>query len=440
MTGFSLNNWLTTHKALQIFNIGRFSASMLTGLLLVNIGLPIVQLDNYELFFFYSSAISFFWITGFQQAFLSYYVKLKEEKRNSFKGMFFLLISLLSIVSAILLYFIIDFIGDVSTFTSASKSLLWLLLAFTAITPPSYFIHLLFLLEDKPTHILRFGIINFSLQLLIVVLTVAIGYSLYDAMLLLVGFAFLRLLYGAILFFRKFTWKFEFIEILPVILISLPLILHSLMGRLSEYIDGYLVEQFFTEDGIFAIYRYGAKELPFVLLIISSLESALIPVISANRQEGLQQIKTKTKKLAHFFFPVSILLLFASKPLYVFFYGEAFELSAQVFNIYILIVCSRILLPQMILIVQKDRYFLIISTVIEATVNVMLSLVFLQEYGIIGIAYATVIANMLSKLIMIVFNYFKLKIKPSEYIPFKTIALYSVLLVATFIVHVVYIS
>ena len=428
--------WLSTHKAMQIFNIGRFGASLLTGILLVNLGLPLAELDKYELFFFLGNLLSFFWVVGLQKALLSYFPKIEIGERANFKGTFFLFICLLSGITAMSLYLLVyvwtQYYGATSVFL-AQNSLLPILAAYTAINIPSYFIHLLFLLEEKPIHIVRFGFWNFLLQLLVIVVPVALGYGLYVGLLALLGLAVIRLLYGGFYFFREFGWHLDKRALWAVGGVSVPLILHALLGNAVEYVDGYLVNRYFQEEGIFAIFRYGAKELPFVSLLIGSLVSTMIPIVSANQTQGLQEIKIKTKQFAHYFFPLSIALLFLSKPLYTFFYGASFDLSAQIFNIYILIVCSRILLPQLPLIVRKERYFLIIASLIETIVNVTLSIILLKQYGLVGIAYATVIANFLNKVMMITFNYINLGIHPKTYIPFKTIAIYSALLWAAFL-------
>jgi Na+-driven multidrug efflux pump len=56
-----------------------------------------------------------------------------------------------------------------------------------------------------------------------------------------------------------------------------------------------------------------------------------------------------------------------------------------------------------------------------------------EFYGTVGVALATVIVYFVSKLALIAYNYFKLKINPLDYIPFKWYAFYSFILGAIFI-------
>ena len=95
----------------------------------------------------------------------------------------------------------------------------------------------------------------------------------------------------------------------------------------------FLIEWFQKEEGAYAIYKYGARELPLIISFIASISTAALPVIVKNQEEGLALLKSKTIRLAHFLFPISIILVFISKYLFELAYDEAYLEAAVIFNI-----------------------------------------------------------------------------------------------------------
>mgnify|MGYP000577689728 CR=1 FL=1 len=152
--------------------------------------------------------------------------------------------------------------------------------------------------------------------------------------------------------------KTDFTLLEPYLILAFPLILHVLIVSSVEYVDGLIVTSHF-EDGTFAIFRYGAKELPLTLLLIGAIVMALIPQVSEDLKSGLQQIKIETPKLSKWLFPLSAFLILVSPYLFPLVFNPEFAESAEVFNIYLLIISSRILLPQVVLIAHKKNYFLV---------------------------------------------------------------------------------
>ncbi|GAJ20106.1 unnamed protein product, partial [marine sediment metagenome] len=70
---------------------------------------------------------------------------------------------------------------------------------------------------------------------------------------------------------------------------------------------------------------------------------------------------------------------------------------------------------------------------IEIILNISLSLYLMQFYGLVGIALATTIVFVIEKIYLIAYNYFKLQIKPSEYIPVKFYLIYSLITIIMFV-------
>jgi O-antigen/teichoic acid export membrane protein len=222
------------------------------------------------------------------------------------------------------------------------------------------------------------------------------------------------------------------------LLFSIPLMLHMFLGSGMEYIDGFLVTSQFEDPALFAKFRYGARELPLATILVGALTSAMIPEAVENMGATLIQVKERTKKLGHFLFPVSMILLLISPLLFPLVYSDDFKLSARIFNIYLLVLSSRILLPQIIIFGKQHNFILVWSALLELIVNIVLSILFIQYFGILGIAYATVIAYMVNKLIMIVYNYRTFNISPKAYLHLPSYFLYNAMLLICFVISLNY--
>jgi O-antigen/teichoic acid export membrane protein len=185
----------------------------------------------------------------------------------------------------------------------------------------------------------------------------------------------------------------------------------------------------------FAIFRYGAKELPFVVMMAAGLSSAMLTQFSKKEdvKESLGVLRKKSLRIMHWTYPLSIAFLLFAKPIYKGLFSPEFTRSADVFVIYLLAIVSRVLFPHTILIGLKKTRTLFRVSVIEVVLNIILSLWLVHRYGVVGVALATVVTYVISKSILILYNYIKLGYKPNEYIPVKWYAFYSFVLAIIFV-------
>ncbi len=73
------------------------------------------------------------------------------------------------------------------------------------------------------------------------------------------------------------------------------------------------------------------------------------------------------------------------------------------------------------------------SSILNMILNIALTLLMIPRYGIVGVAVATVIVYVIEKLVLVAYNYFKLGIKPNEYIPIGWYVFYSLLITLIFV-------
>ena len=73
------------------------------------------------------------------------------------------------------------------------------------------------------------------------------------------------------------------------------------------------------------------------------------------------------------------------------------------------------------------------ASITELIINISLSVVFINIWGIEGVAFATLIAYATQKIILITYNKFIIGISPGKYIPLKSLFIYSFITVTVFL-------
>lgn len=115
----------------------------------------------------------------------------------------------------------------------------------------------------------------------------------------------------------------------------------------------------------------------------------------------------------HLLFPVSILFIWLSKPVFTHLYNEDFTQSALIFTIYLLILGSRLLLPHTVLLARGKQKWVFWIGILEIVINIILSYWWVKVIGLEGLIWATVAAYYLHKWMMflVISRYFKISMK-----------------------------
>ena len=218
--------------------------------------------------------------------------------------------------------------------------------------------------------------------------------------------------------------------------LAAPLILTSLISGSAQYTDGIIVSAVYRDPAMFAWFRYGAKEFPLVLMLANGLSNAMLPEFSTRSQmkESLTKIKIKSEKLMHLLFPVTMIIMIFSRWLFPHIFNPEFHRSTGVFLVYAALIIPRLIFPQTIIIGRKKTHITLIAAVLELVLNIPISLLMIKwGYGVVGVALATFIVYMISKIYLAGYLWVKMNIKPLDYIPVKVYTLYSALLTIIFI-------
>ena len=428
----SLNKYFDGVRALQFFQICRQGGLLLAAVILAKSSIGQNAIGEYETLFLVSGALSFFWVGAWMNTLVSRYPKIEESKRPAAITGNFIVLVLVNICLLALLISLSTFFQKELRFDDPTN-FKWLIL-FIFLNNPSYLIEHMLLLQKRYLTLSCYGVIVLAGTLLAVGIPLLNGGSLEQIFQGLVIFAAIKFFTTCVLVIRSGKLQFDPAQLKAQWWVALPLGISLLLGGTGEYIDGFIVKHYF-DNVQFSIYRYGAKELPIVLLMANAFSVAMIPVLSENLNEGLSAIKKRSARLMHILYPVTILLLLTSSWLFPVVFNSDFADSAIIFNIYLLLIISRLIFPQTILIALQKTQIMAMISFLEIMINVGLSLTFLlaMDWGIQGIAMATVIAFLFEKIALMIYLQFKIKISPGTFIPTSQYLFWSAVLLATFL-------
>ncbi len=419
---------LTNISSLQIFQLLRYSTLILIGVVFTKTSLTTAEIGEYETFLFLCGAVSFFWLNGLIRGLLPLAKEKIEEKFFSA----FVLVSLFTIFVICCLAFINHF-GQGVIIKETEIPYSQILLAYLFFSVPNGLIEHFFLLRNQSKLIVRYGVVSFCFMFFAASVPAILGFPIHYSLIGLLITAALRYSYLLYLIVRHVRLKISASFIKEHLSLSSPLILSALLSGSAQYVDGFIVTTKFDE-ATFAIFRYGARELPLVYLLANAFSTAMLPQVTEKNKlaESLQAIKKESLKMANYLFPLTIVLLFLTHALFPVVFNSNFKESATIFNIYLLLIISRLLFPQTILIGLKKTRAIAIASFFELLLNVSLSLWFVQLWGLAGIAYATVVAYVFEKIILILSVKRVFNIQLTNYLNIPVHLIYSVFLIIVF--------
>ena len=427
-----INKHINNISALQFIQLLRFSVLLLISIVFAQYYSK-SQIGEYETLIFVAGAVSFFWLRGILQTFLSLLEPPSEEKKSN---IYFNVFILLLFFSALTVIFLLVFKGSIEKHLIQNQPLpyfVWLL-AYLFFGTPSFLVEYFFVALNKPKPIFKYGILSYGLQFLALTIPTLLGFSIEIAMIGLVTISVGRFIFLLVILkkYADFTFSFPFIK--KHLKLAYPLIGSSLLSGSGQYVDGFIIAKLFdTAD--FAVFRYGAREFPLVVIMANALSHAMIPEFAKLQYvQALEKLKSKSLKLMHVLFPITLLLLVSSNLLFPLVFTQNFSLSAKIFNIYSLLIVLRLIFPETVLIGRKYTTVFLPVSLFEIAVNVLLSIAFAHRWGILGIAYATVLANFLERIVLLIVVKLKFKTNVKEYIPLNWFAFYSLAFVLIYFI------
>lgn len=420
----------------------KFTIFLIVSIVFTKSHLTRAEIGAWEMFLFISGLVSFFWVTGIIQSLLPLYHRNRTYRKTGDNGTgkspeifnAFLLLSFFS-----LLIFAIGHAlkSNFSVFNfSGNVPYLNLLLLYVLLSSPVCLIEYIYLLNNRSHRIFQYGFYTFILQLILVIVPVLMGKDIIWAVYGLLAVTGLRWVWLIILLRRYTEMKISSKFMKEHLYLGLPLVITTLISGSAQYIDGIIVSAVYRDPEWFAWFRYGAKEFPLALMLANGLSNAMLPEFSTRTQmkDSLAKIREKSKRLMHICFPSTMVIMLFARWIYPRMFTPEFQKSADIFLLYSLLVIPRLIFPQTIIVGRKKTNITLIAAVLEIALNVPLSLLMIKwGYNIVGVALATFVVYLISKLYLVIYLWVKMKIRPSEYIPLKIYALYSFMLGLLFI-------
>ncbi len=428
-------------SGLQAVQLLRFATFLIISIVFTKSHLTRPEIGTWELFLFIASLVTFFWVTGIIQSLLTLYNRNKTfrifgdtgpRKSPEIFNAFILIIffSFLVCILGLILKGALPSMG-VRRGIPFPDLLLWYIL----LSNPVALIEYIYLLNNRPHRIIQYGIYTYSAQIFLILAPVVMGLGVKEAIYGLLLITVARWIWLLILLRRYTVMKISPDFIKEQLYVGTPLILTFLISGAAQYIDGIIVSAKYEDPGVFAMFRYGAKEFPLTLLLATGLSSALLPRFNTREgmKEALETLRVKSKRLIMYLFPITIVILFFARWLYPRIFTPEFTRSADVFQIYLLLIIPRLVFPQTIVIGRKKTNITLFAALLEGCLNIPLSLMLIKPYGVVGVALATFLVYSVEKIFLIIYVRVKMKIKPTQYIPVVPWLVYSVLLILLFV-------
>lgn len=402
--------WNDPSKALQFHAFLRLGTQILLGILPVKLGYEISQTSQLELYLFYGAALSFF-ITGA----LNKTILTNNGKKDEFTAL--MVGSCLIVLSAIAAWFIAYSIEGINPYLLAG-----LVLALPLANSIEHFI----LIHKKIQWLFVFSLSYIGIYLVIISLLFIWHRSIEEVITAIIGIHILKSL--LVLIFARGLRPPVFQR--PLFNTFVNFVGIALLGGMMNYLDGFILNYLFPEYP-FSVFRYGARELPLLNIIFTSMAAGFVLTIQ-KKSDWQDQMKRRLRFLLNWSFPLVAILFFLSPYAYEWVFSSEYRVSAIFFNIYLLMLLFRVMIGQSVLMAYKKERILLILSGIELVGNVVFSIVFGLIWGILGIMFATVLAYAIHKVLLVFYLSTKLDVSISSFFPVKSYVAMSLLLIVSF--------
>jgi hypothetical protein len=152
------------------------------------------EIGEYETLLFIASAVSFFWLRGILQTFLSL---INTDKNNKKPNTYFNAFILLTLFSVLTIAFLIVFKQSIEHQLINKNEIPffnWVLL-YIFFSTPTFLIEYIYLGNNKPNNIIIYALVSYGIQFLAIIIPTLLNYPLEVAIIGLVLTSLLRFIY-----------------------------------------------------------------------------------------------------------------------------------------------------------------------------------------------------------------------------------------------------
>lgn len=176
------------------------------------------------------------------------------------------------------------------------------------------------------------------------------------------------------------------------------------------------------DDFAFILYDLGARKIPFITIITTSISSAIVATYAHQVQQGAwaevsQKVQASTERLFRGLLPVLTVLAVGAPSIVTLVFGPLYREASPVFFWFTVALLSNILFPQSLLQASGRPRVIVWTSVIETFVNISLSVFLIDLMGISGVAMAVALSHWLYTLILLVYCRHAFKLPLSTFFP-----------------------
>lgn len=318
-----------------------------------------------------------------------------QKTTRYFATSFWLKISLL-VFTTLLLIFVAPHFSKIES----AKTLLYFVALLTIFDNLREFSNALFRAKEK----MEFeAFVNVSMNIAIAIIGAVVLFFSQTAKAITIsyvgsaGIGFLVALFIARVEFKKIISDFDKSLIKPIMKLSMPIVLLSLLGVFMLNVDTIMLGWFRSAKEI-GYYSAGQKIIQLLYMIPAIIASAIFPVLSriAEQKEKASFIMERAISAIYgFAIPLVIGGIILAEPIINFLYGNEYMPGVQTFRILlitILIIFPQSLLLNMIIANNKQNKMGIYVGIASAG-NIIFNYLLIPKFGIAGAAMATVIVQ-----------------------------------------------
>ena len=421
--------------ALQWAQLVRQLGVLASAVLLARTGLSASHIGRYELLQYLTALLSAAWISGLMQALLTLWPKVSTTDQRKLLAWVVVTYSILSLLVAAMVGWmparLLHWLSGQDTLHYRG----WFALFLLGYLPSLLFEYILFL-QGRYRSVVLYSTLNALGWLCCLVVPPALGYPFAMSFTLLYMLATFRLLQLWVFTVRQATFgQFPRALVGQWLTIAAPITGYALLGIVNMSVDSWWIGQLYTGDtAMLAVYRYGAREIPLATALTAAAGAALLPRLSAALHETLPLVRQQSARLCHQFFPLAIVLTATSSYWYPRVFGAAFTESALIFNCFVLIGTSRVVLSLALVTATQLHGLMLRAALASLLLHIALSGWLGSLWGPVGVAAGTAISFVAEKAMLTYYVYQRHGIRPGAFLHLPVWTAYTAALLLAFAV------
>ncbi len=179
-----------------------------------------------------------------------------------------------------------------------------------------------------------------------------------------------------------------------LLMVSLPLGIASMLGRLYTNLDSWVVSGFMGPEA-YSVFQMGAFEIPFIGIITNSVSTVMtVDITTAIREKKYQAAISLFRGIAYrtsqILMPIMVFFLFAARNFICFMFTESYVGAIPFFLLYLLYIPVHTVMYGPIMVALGKSKIILARDAAAFAMNALLSIILVIRIGAIGATIATI--------------------------------------------------